>query len=53
MEERQNLERDLQRYAALLRMATDERAISAIKDLIWETLARLREINQLDEEDRA
>jgi len=40
--QRQKLERDLERYRALLRLATDQRTLAALKQLIREATDRLR-----------
>jgi len=47
MDERhkQKLERDLERYRALLKLATDQQALAALKQLIKETTDRLNDIN--------
>jgi hypothetical protein len=39
------LERGLHRYNALLKLATDKRAVAALKQLIRETQDRLNHIN--------
>jgi hypothetical protein len=41
MDEKQKLERDIERYHALLKLVTDERAITTIKQLIREKQDRL------------
>lgn len=43
--QKQKLERDLERYHALFKLTTDERALAALKQLIRETKDRLNEVN--------
>ena len=45
MRQKQKLERELERYRALLRLVTDERAIAALKYLLSETMDRLDDLN--------
>jgi hypothetical protein len=40
------LERDLERYHALLKLVTDERAVASIKQLIREKLDHLNKNNE-------
>jgi hypothetical protein len=44
--QKQRLERDLQRYHALLKLVTDERAVATIKQLIREKQDRLNNNNE-------
>jgi len=44
-EKKEKLEKDLERYNALLRLVTDARAVAALHQLIRETMERLRHIN--------
>jgi hypothetical protein len=46
MDEKQKLERDIERYHALLKLVTDERAITTIKQLIREKQDRLNKNNE-------
>jgi hypothetical protein len=43
--QKQKLERDLERYHALLKLVTDERAVATIKQLIRESQDHLNHIN--------
>jgi hypothetical protein len=46
---KQKLEKDLERYHALLKLATDQRALAALKQLIKETTDRLNGINNSEQ----
>jgi hypothetical protein len=46
---KQKLERDLERYRALLKLSTDQRALAALKQLIKETTDRLNDINNSEQ----
>ena len=47
--QKQKLERDLERYHALLKLATDERAAAALRQLIRETQGRLNHTNNSEQ----
>src|SRR6266478_1958642 len=47
--QKQKLERDLERYHALLKLATDERAVAALRQLIRETQGRLNHTNNSEQ----
>src|ERR1700737_3242544 len=47
--QKQKLERDLERYQALLKLATDERAAAALRQLIRETQGRLNHTNNSEQ----
>jgi hypothetical protein len=42
---KRKLARDLERYRALLKLTSDQRALAALKQLIKETTDRLNDIN--------
>src|SRR6266404_1990178 len=47
--QKQKLDRDLERYHALLKLATDERAVAALRQLIRETQGRLNHTNNSEQ----
>jgi hypothetical protein len=47
--QKQKLERDLERYHALLKRVTDEQAVAALTQLIRETMDRLDHINNSEQ----
>jgi hypothetical protein len=46
---KQKLGRDLERYRALLKLSTDQRALAALKQLIEETTDRLNDISNSEQ----
>jgi hypothetical protein len=50
--QKQKLERDLERYHVLLKLATDERGVAALKQLIREMHDRLNHINNSEKSAR-
>jgi hypothetical protein len=44
--DKQKLARDLERYRALLKLTSDQRALAALKQLIKETMDRLDDIDK-------
>jgi hypothetical protein len=46
---KQKLGRDLERYRALLKLSTDQRALAALKQLIEEATDRLNDISNSEQ----